>query len=466
VAVPLRPRLAEHVLPRRHVVDGQEHVALIDRERGNVVRVGPREWSWLAAADGTRDLTGIVLAVRREASVSPDQVQELLARLDEIGFLAPADAPVAIARLPSERVRIDSTTPADRPIVPMPGLVLRCDRSGTCCRFYATVLMTETEAERARVLLPGREVGPVPMRRAFLPVIGSVPGEAFAPVARDGACGFLDDDGACAIHRAGGAGAKPVGCALFPATFVDDGEAIRVSAKTECACVLDSGLSPGDIPLVDPAWRTAWDLPAMIAVERLPDRIALTDTTEISRAELREFVRGWLTVEPRDVAAWAWATADACTRRPFVAPDPLVAPPEPELVRPYIEALWHRAHRRAGEDAQWRSERDAVRRTTTWIAATTLLLRAPDVLSEHLHTPAAEPELERFYLRAALYAYAIREPNVELGLRDLAVRLWVARAMADTRALVDGDPLGRRPLAPLDAVLRGWGLRAYVSDVD
>ena len=50
---PLRPRLAEHVSPRRHVVGGQQLVVLHDRRSAASARIGAREWAVLRCADGT-----------------------------------------------------------------------------------------------------------------------------------------------------------------------------------------------------------------------------------------------------------------------------------------------------------------------------------------------------------------------------------------------------------------------------
>ena len=71
------------------------------------------------------------------------------------------------------------------------------------------------------------------MADAFLPVAGSEPTELATPTMSDGACGYLREDGACVIHAVGGLDAKPLGCRIFPTTFVDDGTTIRASVKTE-----------------------------------------------------------------------------------------------------------------------------------------------------------------------------------------------------------------------------------------
>ena len=61
----------------------------------------------------------------------------------------------------------------------------------------------------------------------------------------DGRCAYLGESGWCSLHTKAGPAAKPLGCALFPASFLDDGERIRVSTWVECACVLASVGRPG-----------------------------------------------------------------------------------------------------------------------------------------------------------------------------------------------------------------------------
>lgn len=469
VSPPQRPRLADHVLARRHVIDGEEHVILFDRHTGGVMRIGPREWTVLQAADGTRDLEGLRLAARRAGEpCGASSIAALLQALDAVGFLAAATESVRVTSGP--RVVIDERTPLHRPIEVLPGASVRCDRSGACCRIYATVLMTRPELERARTLLPEHRVGPVEHARFFLPVAGSEPTELVTPTMHDGACGYLRGDGACAIHAVGGLRAKPVGCQLFPTIFVDDGTTVRASVKTECACVLDGAVLGGGDPICDRAWRTAADLPPHVSVERLPERLEVCPGHAIERSRARALVDAWwAAAPPLDVAAGAWAMADALQAAPLVdARDAwsAAAPPEPAQVLPWIAALHTRASRRAAEDARWRSERDHVRETTAWIAATALVLRSSEVLDELLAAPVEDPAAEAFYLRAAAFGYAVFDRPLVHALRDHAVRIWLSRAMPSLLAPERyGTPAARRPLARVDAVLRAYGIRHYVDDL-
>jgi lysine-N-methylase len=385
--------------------------------------------------------------------------------LDAIGFIAGPRV-----RAGSPRVVIEEDTPRDRPLEPLPGFALRCDGRGGCCRIYATVLMTRAEVERARTLLPEHRVGPVTHARFFLPVAGSEPSEVFTPTTNDGACGYLERDGGCAIHRVGGLLAKPAGCATFPRLFVDDGTTVRVSVRTECACVLDSGANPGDESLLDPRYAMLGDLPPHVVVTRLPARVPIDRGVEIDRREARAWIDAWRERPiPADPAAGLWAMADAIGRDGLAAALAVWSdPPAPSVaaIAPWITALHARAHARAREDATWRSDRDDVRDMTAWLSSTLLLLRAPDVLAELVAAPPEDPAEEIVHLQASAFAYAWFDRPLALSLRDHAVRIWTARAMPSLvpPAAIDA-PGGRRPLARVNAILRAYGIGNYVEDL-
>src|SRR5262249_22825791 len=137
-ALPARPQLASHVLARRHVVEGNEIVVLHDRSNGSLVQIGPREWALLAAADGTRDLDGILLAASREAA----RVQRpaLTAFLEQL--LAAQMLDDGAPQSPDPAAPPDENEPSapERPLDPLPGFTLTCDGSGSCCALYPSIL--------------------------------------------------------------------------------------------------------------------------------------------------------------------------------------------------------------------------------------------------------------------------------------------------------------------------------------
>jgi lysine-N-methylase len=522
--LPSRPRLAAHVLARRHIIDGQERVILHDQHGDRVLQIGAREWAVLEAADGTREPEGIVVAARREgAHARVAAVRELLGTLAAQGLLVagehaepPTGGSVAASKEDDEpaqgenvaaatrsRVEVGGAepaiagvesavggaepavvgaepavggaepavgTPARKPVVPLAGETLSCSGAGTCCRLYGTVMMFPHEARRAQSLLPTWRVGEVPPERWFSPVRGSEPGPVLVAIARDGACGFLQADGLCAVHCAGGAEAKPWGCRSFPRVFVDDGVAVHVSAKVECPCILDpQGGEPE--PLVEPGWTHADALPPMIAVRRLPASIELCPEVAVSRAEARRFMAAVAARPvPADPAAVLWALGnDAAEHGRWPALDEAwqAGPPPARAVRPWIAALHEHAAARAREHAAWRSEVDLVRRLSTALATLTLLLRDEATLAEALAAPPEHPAHEARYWRMGVHGYRwLGRRPLATRLRDEAVRVWLGRSLSAVLGDASNeDPHLRAPLALVEALLRAHGIGGYADDV-
>jgi lysine-N-methylase len=474
---PARPRLADHVVARRHVVDGDERVVLFDQGTGRLVQVGPREWGLLAAADGTRDLEGIVLAAGREgAHARVPALQGFLAQLHAAGMLEDGvpEAAVLPTRAAAEAADEGAAT---RPLLSLPGYTLTCDGSGSCCRFYGTVLFGPVEAARARALLPLVRDGGARHERAFTPEHGSAPTGGAAVTYCDGRCAYLGDDDRCGIHGRGGPEAKPLGCQTYPASFVDDGESVRVSVSVECACVLASVDRPGGSPLVPAGARTRADLDETLVVEPLDAQVALTADAWAPRAAYVAWARQVAALWPgvTDVAAALHSLAgavardgldEAATARALREP----APPTAAEVGAWAEALARRAARRAREDEGWRSPRDLVLRASRWVMEAARRIADPGTAAGLLTGPAAAPRSERFYVEALLHGHRLAGGRpLATALRDRAVRVVVARALGQVLAAVpEGarDTAAAHPLALLEAMLRGHGLDLYVEDVE
>ncbi|MEO7329637.1 MAG: YkgJ family cysteine cluster protein [Minicystis sp.] len=463
---PTRPRLGDHVLARRHLVGDEEHVVLHDLRTGRLVKIGPREWTLLAAADGTRDLPGVVLAAAREgAHAREPALRAYLGQLHEAGLLHDDSQP------PSSEIETLETaplTPPDRPLSLLPDFSLHCDGSGSCCRLYASVLFAPIEAARARALLPEILDGGARPERVFLPEHGPGPCAGAAVAMIDGRCAYLADSGWCKLHTKAGPTAKPLGCSLFPASFVDDGERVRVSTWVECACVLASVGRPGGAPLIDPAAQTRGDLDPAVHVARLPERALVRDGEHAPAASLRRFMDDLAAcAPPRDIPRALWSLADrleskGLERTARFDPDPPSI--DADALRPWIEALHARASRRARDDEAWRSDRDLARLGTIAIADATRALLLPSALAALLEQPPPAPASEAFSLRATLHGLRlIGELPLTHALRDHAVRLLVARALPP--ALGTDDRAFDHPLALLEAMLRGHGLSVYAHDL-
>jgi lysine-N-methylase len=455
-----RPRLAEHVVARQHVRGAAAFVLLHDERRGTVERIDRRTWLVLSVADGSRDIEGIRLAARRlGAHATTGSIRALVDELAQREMVLDGPPPFEPDRV-SEAV--NRTALADRPIEHLEGFSLHCDGSGGCCRQYDTFMLTPEDAARARAWVPRRAVGPIPAERLLMPMRGSAPVPLAAVTRHEGGCAYLDADGGCAIHRAGGANAKPVGCDTYPMRYVDDGAGVRQSIRLECACVFDSIGRPGE---VTPPLRVG-DLPAATAIETLEPRLPIGPGVVATRESMRTWSDALLQhCDSGDLAARVWAWADAIESRGLdpMALDAVPGRPSPERPARWVEALHRVAVARLRRDAAWRGEGDFVLRALRWVVSTTAVVRRPEVWREVM---SLEPDArhESLYLRATAFGYAWLDgrPLVD-NLRDRAIRLWLARAMPALSGVLELEAGHRHPLALLEMLMRAHGLVRYAD---
>ncbi|APR75792.1 Hypothetical protein A7982_01138 [Minicystis rosea] len=460
--LPVRPRLADHALVRRHVIDGVEMVVIHDGRSGDLLRMGPREWDLVAGADGTRDFDALVLAAaRRGALQRASEVRAVLDYLHRAGLLADGLG----HPLPA-----DPGDPA-RPLDVLPGYGLVCDGSGDCCSMYGSVIFTPLEAARARALRPEVLDAGDREERAFMPERGgAAPDGALAVALVDGRCAYLTDDRRCSIHAAAGEHAKPRGCRVYPASFIDDGESVRVSVGTECPCIFASIGREGGAPLVDPAARTRADLGPRARIAELPALLAISTGTTAPRAAFVAWSRAVATCLPdiddgaADAASILWSLAAAIDARGLdeaAAREALASPQAPvdAALAPLVTALVARTRARVESADAWRGAQDRSRRASHWIASAAASLLDPAARAVSL----AEHRFRRdelFFLRAQIHGHQLAgDLPVAVALRDRAVRILLARALP--AALPEGDPASSHPLALVEAMMRGHGLSAY-----
>ncbi len=458
--IPVRPRLAEHILARLHKVDEKNLVVLFDQRRGASFQIGMREWVLLQMADGTRDHDGVLLAAAREGAVaSPEALREFLEKLTQQGMLL--DGPAA-----AEPENGAPKSPPERPVDHLAGYRFECDGRGVCCHQYSTIVFSPLEAARARVLLPQIERGGDRHEWVFTPRHGSVATPGCAVKHVDGACAYLREDGLCHVHAAGGGDAKPFGCNLFPARFIDDGEAVRLTALVECSCVIRSAMGAAGAPLVDPSVRTRGELPSEVFVEVLPPELALTDTARCPRAALVAWSREVLSTPVSDVAAWLWAVADALDRDGAL-PSPALAAPgiSPDAMAPWLDAWRAVIEGIVSENVAWRSGRDLALHALDVMRETLAVIAEQGLLGALLEAGATQPEAEGFYLRATAHGHQwIAERPLAAQLRNLAMRVTLARALHRFRgAGVLTGAAFEEPVALVEAMCRGYG--AHVDEL-
>lgn len=460
---PQRPRLAEHVSARQHVRGSTSFVVLLDARRDTVDRIDRRTWTVLSVADGTRDLEGIRLAARRiGAPATIVTIRELFDELGRRGMLC--EGPPSYE---PDRVRTGSVVAeGDRAIERLGDFTLHCDGSGECCRQYQTILFTPEDAARARAWVPGRTAGPIPAERLLVPVRGSAPAPLQTVTLEDGACAYLDADGGCSIHRAGGSFAKPHGCSAFPLRLCDDGTTVRQSVRLECACVLESiGRDDGEL-LLDPTIERVADLPAITAIDVIPTHVTIREGETVPRERLRSWTDALLSLpEAADPAAQLWSWADVLEAQGLRHEGPRagVSRIRPEAPAVWVEALHRIASARLRCDAGWRGDGDRILQALRWIVATTSVVRHPGVWAEVMALEPPSLLHESFYLRATAFGqqWVDGRPLVT-SLRDRAVRLWLARCMPTFGALVD-EASSRHPLVLIEVLMRAHQLARYTD---
>ena len=490
-----RPRLSERALPRLHFVDGRCRVLLHDVETGDVVEVGPREWVLLAGADGTRDLEGILLSAeaRDNVKTSAEALRELLEGVRRAGMLADGPKPrkkAGHAAKDDGAAKDEHTKPVDaagearkvpkeeRPIERLPGYSFHCDGHGSCCRLYSTVVFSPLEVARARSLRPDVLDCGEREEHAFMPVRGTGgtggAGAGMAVAIVDGRCAYLEGS-LCGLHKVGGPGGKPLGCNLFPLALVDDGTRVRACVSVECSCVLSSVGKPGGEPILAESTRVRGDLDPALVLDDLPEWVPIAGE---ARSPLADYVR-WSDAVlsamevAEDAARTAWALAAAIEAHGFDIAESraAVADPPPvdlEVCGRYLSALGDKASRRAKSQQAFRSERDLCRRGVSVIAACAALLGDRDVLEAVTLGAGMQPVDETFYLRCALFGHQMVGYPLAVALRDRAVAMWVARAFplaAEAMYPGEEEPAFRHPIALVEALLRGHGLRRYTDAI-
>lgn len=477
-----RPRLARHAAVRRHLVsqeapaEGLEIVVIVhDTTSDGLVRLGPREWTILRAADGTRDLEGVCRAAGLGGTrTSVDAVSAFLTELASVGLVVDGSESDDDGGGPGVEASKDhaldpaARTIAARPVLALPSFRLSCDGGGSCCRLYASVIFSGEEEARARAHCPGVLEGGRDREAAFTPESGPTFRGAHAAALIDGACAYLNAHGRCAIHAAAGPGAKPRGCELFPALFVDDGDQIVVSPALECACVFASAGGVDGEPLVSPEIADGSALDPRAFVQTVPDELAVgEDGRHVSRRQAIEWAqsaREALRARPRLETLWEIAAA---LGHGAPEPSPRASNLPPADLSRYLTSLRARLSRRASDDDTWRAPRDLARRSTRWMLDAALELESPATLAAALH-----PDLdaaERFYLDVALFGHhlLVDGSRLDRAIIDRVVRLVLARAMAATPpdARSEHDPALRYPLALVEAMMRGHGLRVYRAEL-
>lgn len=111
-----------------------------------------------------------------------------------------------------------------------------CHSCTHCCRTY---LVTVTDEERERLLRLGWEKKlNLPADKLFQRIdVGGGREKWRLGHDESGACVFLAENGLCRIHAECGENAKPIECQIYPFTFVQTGNRVRVNLRFACPSV-------------------------------------------------------------------------------------------------------------------------------------------------------------------------------------------------------------------------------------
>jgi lysine-N-methylase len=331
---------------------------------------------------------------------------------------------VASEEVPAARI--------ERGVRSLPDYTFTCDGSGGCCAQYPSIALDAADARRA--LASGMRLLPedADAARTLMPFDGTGARRRVAMALVEGRCIQLDADGKCAIHRAAGEAAKPKGCRVYPLTFLDDGERVRVSVGFECTCVFTSAARVATDPLVET--RLAADLPDGARVRTLPDVIPIAGQTGARRETAIAWMDGLgTTIEGVDVVG---ALLDGARRLVGEAGEAAGEPPSLDA----LLASYASAFAAADESSSaWRAESDRIRRMRSIVREASARARPS--------TSASDAQAEAFFLRASLFGLDYLGPlPIVHAMMGAAARLVIARHV--------GAALGH-PIAVVEATARG-----------
>lgn len=420
---------------------------LLDARRDRVVVLPASAWSVLCHADGTRDVAGVVAAARRfGATVDVAGAEALLDELEALAWLGDG-APEGLLEGDAQAIAPDDR----RWVREMVAGRYRCDGRGDCCRSYPTISLTPVDVHRVSAAMADDPMLAHRSHRVFLPTVGSAPTPMRAIALVDGACRFLEHDGACGVHRHGGAAAKPIGCAWFPTRLVDDGVEIRAAPVVECVCVARP--DPSAAPLLPEIQACA--LPLGITLSRLPERVRFGGGREVDRSIAVATLEGIVARDPAR-ALWTWSVALGQGEAWCGVPEGAAI--DASAVARRFGEVAERARIRAELESTWRGPDDMVCRRLRLLAVAAGMLAAPSVAALVVEAEG-DAALERHVLDAAIFSRSVLVgEDVARAVGEVALQMWLARATAAFVGEEHDVTLRETPLAAVAATWRAHRL--------
>ncbi len=456
----MKPILASDAFLRQYISDQGRSWIVVRNLRGRRMIIDQTTRHLLELCDGDNDTVAIARLSARILSrpLSRVEVELRLAPLLEAGSVVDAANRVpGVVVLDEHRglsvQRLDDAEVAAMQLGIPAGLGFDCDGSGSCCRLYDRIGLSNEDAARIQHHYSGQHTpgGLYPESALFLGRPGRNPLE-FELAVVDGGCVLLDKDGWCDMHTRFGKDQKPRPCSIYPMRDVYCEGKLEIGVSVECRCVIKYARGPSVEPLAQEvlARRVKSQHVESVAaiIPALADRLIKRERYLRWRSEAQARLG-----RTRDIAAWALAEA---TR---VAGGDLVEGGKHLGV--LLEASERVRLLLAGEVsnvAELYSEQDYQRGHLAWGEAAAA--RLSEAL-RHRRFPPHEQEGERLAAEQALNIHgALRAKSLCVGLFGLALRLWMARAGAN-----EPHPAPLMPVSAVEYLHRAYGIGAIADSM-
>lgn len=454
----MKPILAADAFLRQYIGDHGRLWILVRNMRGRRVAIDGTTRRLLELCDGETDLETLARLSGRifPKPLSLREIDQRLSPLLAEGTVVDAEKRVPGIVMPEEHRgielrRLDESEAAAMRLSVPEGLGFDCDGSGSCCKLYDRIGLSNEDAARIQHHYDGQHTpgGLYPESALFLGRPGRNPLE-FELAVVDGGCVMLNADGWCDVHARFGKDQKPRPCSIYPLRDVYCEGDLHIGVSVECRCVIKYATGPSITPLaeevMDRRRKTRNVEQVAPEVPVLSDRlIKRVDYLEWRRRAIERLSRA------RDIAAWAMHEAAR-----VAGGDLGEASSHLDVARQIAEQVRDLLDGEVTNVEGLYSERDYQRGHLQWGA------QAAARLCERLTSrvpPTDECEGERLAAMQALYVHgAIRARSLCVGMFALALRLWMARAGKD-----EAHPEPLMPVSAVEYLHRAYGIGAIAD---
>ncbi len=458
----MKPILAADAFLRQYIGDHGRQWIVVRNLRGRRLVIDSKLRQLLELCDGEHDVDDLVRLSGRlfERPLSRREIEERLQPLVEAGSIVDAEKRLPGTFLPEEHrglepVQLDDELAAELQLSVPPGLGFDCDGSGSCCKLYDRIGLSNEDAARLQHLYAGQHTpgGLYPESALFLGRPGRNPLE-FDLAVVDGACVMLNADGWCDVHARFGKDAKPKPCSIYPLRDVYCEGKLEIGVSVECRCVIKFASGPSIVPLAEEVLARR---KALRTVERVAAEIPMLHDHIVKRVDYlawRAAAQRRL-AKARDLAAWAIVEAARVAEGDLGEDGAHL-----KVLRECAERIRLLLTAEVANVEPIYSERDYQRGHLRWgaLAATRLCER---LATGRLPAASEACEGERLAAEQALNIHGVlRARSVAVGLFALGLRLYIARA---GRSEPHPDPL--MPVSAVEYLHRAYGIGAIANSL-